>query len=176
MNAVAELNEAVIKFVLELYDNGRFEALNHMGICKDDIESLKELNIGSMRNMRNYPTLIVDFKFDKSRAIHLVKHIKTEAENKSKVNALIGLGASQPMLEDLSGIDREEFKKRKAQLGITEDSRGRPPALDDEEVNRVNEIMRLNKGLDQIGLYILIGNETGINLSSVWAYNQSMDR
>ncbi len=173
--AIAELNEAIIKFILEQFDSGRFETLDYIGINKSDVNSLRSLNVGEMRNIRNFPTLIADFKFNGDRAHHLVKHIESEADKNTKTDCLIELGASQPMLETLTGLDREEFKKRKGQMGIVDTNRGRPCALTDKEINRVNEILRHNKELGQIELYIQIGEESGINLSSVWAYIQSAE-
>ncbi len=173
--AVAELNEEIIKFLIKLYDNGRFEALSHMGVSKDDVNSFCRLEVGSLRNLGNYPTLIADFKFNSQRARHLVDHIKCETDKNFKLTRLIELGASHTMMEALVGMDRDEVKKRKCQLGITEDGRGRPHTLTDHEVNMVNEILRANKDIDQIDLYTIIGSETGVPLSSVWQYNQNMD-
>lgn len=172
--AVAELNEAVIRFALELYDNGKTETLNHFGIDKDDIAALRSLSVGSMRAMRNYTSLVMDFKFNSGRARHLVKHIQHETDKLNKVNRMIELGASQKMLEEMVGIDREEFRKMRSKLDMNADERGRPRALNDHESNLVNEIMIKNSDFEQIDLYILIGMETGIPLSSVWTYNRTM--
>ena len=173
--AIAELNEAVIKFLIKQHGNGRFEVLKHLGVTNDDINLLQGLQIGSLGNMSNYPTLIADFKFNSERARHIVKHIQSETDRNSKLTRLIELGASHTMMEAICGMDRDEVKKRKCQLGITEDGRGRPNALSDDDINRVNEILRSHKDSDEIDLYILIGAETGVPLSSVWQYNQSMN-
>lgn len=173
--ALAELNGAFIEFIVETYTEGRSEVLMTLGVKQNDIELLRNITVETKQRMRTFPSPIVDISLNSSRLAMMVEYAAKETSNDQKIDELVRMGASQPMLEEIAAVSREEFRERRKRIGI--DARiGRPQSLTDREMGLVNDSISVHQGNDLVEMYYRVGLETGLPLSQIWAYVREMTR
>jgi len=173
-NLYFDINRATIELIVRAYRDGNHEELKQLGIPVGIAKSLAEMRTGTYVALLNFRGAIIDFKSNVKRLGLLIEHMEQQNERDHKINELLQLGASQPMLSQIAAIDRKEYQKRCKLLGINSSScRGKPRNLSDDECIRVmNTVQETGKASieDPLLRWILLGRGTGIPLNLIWRF------
>jgi hypothetical protein len=176
-HAMAEFNDAIVRFILGLDLDGRHECLKQMGVDQELLELIRQMPTEACHRLRRFPSPVADVALNANRLRWALEYADKEASRDRRIDALIRMGASQPMMEEFA-VTREDYRLRRKRLGL--DSRqGRPPALTDAQITQITRVFRASREVevidDPMELYYRIGVETGIPLGPVWGYLHEQD-
>lgn len=171
---LAELNHVITRFIIDLYHNGDFDALEQFGISKSTAKELSGLSINNHHRLTKCQQLLCNVFIDERRLKRLMQYIIHNETKDSFIDELIMMQASQPMLERLAGVDHHDFRQRRNLLDLPKAAAGRPAVLTDKEAIRVAESWQrhADKEHDLLQRYFYVGMDTGIPLSRLWNHMQ----
>lgn len=174
-NLVSELNHIIFRYIINLYREDTYTAINQTTLSSDVIENIKSLKMEDFERLSSFKTPIADISFSEKRIQHLLTHIKHESARDDLIDRMIKMDASQAMLEALCGIDHKTFRHRRNQLGMSPASAGRPSALTENQSILVNDLFKKYKEENDVFIrYYKVGLESGFPLSQIWQYMQSV--
>lgn len=167
---LVDLNNVITRFIIDLYHNGFFDALEQLGVSKSTAKELSELSISNHHRLTKCKQLLGNVFIDENRLKRLMRYIIHNETKDSFINQLIKMQASQSMLERLAGIDHHDFRQRRSLLDLPKAAAGRPAVLNDKEAIGLAKAWQrhADKENDLLQRYFYVGLDTGIPLSKVW--------
>ncbi len=171
---IVELNHVITRFIIDLYHNGDFDALEQFGISKSTAKELSGLSISNHHRLTKCQQLLGNVFVDEKRLKRLMQYIIHNENKDSFINQLIKMQASQSMLERLAGVDHHDFRQRRNLLDLPKAAAGRPAVLSDKEAIGLAEAWQrhADKEHDLLQRYFYVGMDTGIPLSRLWNHMQ----
>lgn len=170
-NLYFEINRAAIDLIVRAYRDGNHKELEQLGIPVGIAKSLANMRTCTYIALLNFRGAIMEFRSDTKRLALLIEHMEQQSDRDYKVNELLQLGATQPMLARLAAVDRAEFQRKCRLLGIDSKScRGKPRNLTNEESLQVIDALQCIDIEDPLLRWIQLGRGTGIPLGLIWRF------
>jgi hypothetical protein len=180
-----DLNAYLLRLALNAYHAHDHQALRDMGldICAsngDTGEAIKALlDRAKTMNASIFAMgcgfRIADVTFNPRLFSLMMDYAERESELNALINKLISLGASQSMMEDLTGIDGREYRARRNSLGLPPGAKGRPHALSEDQIACLYDAHRqCQDGLDEMNRYLFLGETTNLPLAQIWSHMKQM--
>lgn len=171
-----ELNACLLRRAVEAYnshDQNMLEELLAMGFDTSLLERISHTTSDVFTYVCDFD--IVDYRIDPRRVELICEFAEREKETRRLLNQLIVLGASQSMLNDLTGLDSREFRHRRKMLGLPKASQGRPADLTDAQADLLYQAMRQcpDDFPSLLEKYRYLGEKTALPLSQIWSHQQS---
>lgn len=166
----SELNACLLRSVIGAYQQNDHQIFTEMGLTPALMDRARRMSADSFTRVCNkFP--IATITFDVRRFELMLDYAEREQEMDDLSNELITLGASQSMMEALTGIDPRNYRERRKLLGISPATLGRPPALDEQQAERLYAVLQQCPAADdERQRYLFLGQQTQLPLAQVWAH------
>jgi len=172
-----ELNVCLLRCVINASNENDHQTLHEMGLNANLIERAKKMNADVFIRLSKFN--IADITFNSHRFGLMLDFVEHERLMNDLINKMIIQGASQSMLESLTGIDPREYRDRRRTLGLAPASQGRPQNLDAKQTDKLYEVLSKHPEPDPdnvstndlLNWYCLIGEKTGLSLTKIWHQN-----
>lgn len=171
-----DINSFIIQHITRLYNNRDFDGLKQMGLSKTLATRVANLSLWDSARLSEFRVQIGDIFVDEKRLDMMIDHNQHEGAKNILIDHMIKMEASQVMLQELTGIDHEEYRGRRRALDLPKATSGRPPALSEEEsIDVHNTWLRYKDEIDGLVRYYYVGLKTKISLSRIWQHMQTQN-
>ncbi len=166
----SELNACLLRSVISAYQQHDQRLFAEMGLTPTLMARARRMSADSFTRVCNkFP--IATITFDTRRFELMLDYAEREQEMDDLTNALITLGASQSMMDALTGIDPRDYRERRTALGIAPAPLGRPPALTEAQAERLYAaLQQCPERDDERQRCLFLGQQTQLPLAQVWAH------
>lgn len=177
IGTVNEFNAYIVRYVIGAYNERNQAALQEMGLTPAQLTRLKNMTMDAMVRFCGFNAPVANVSFVGRHLDLMMDHAEREGARDIIIDQCIMMEASQAMLEELAGVDRNEFRKRRTFLGLPQAGSGRPHALTEEQALQVYNSWRRHKSeRDALNLYYYLGLDTGLPLSEVWTHMKTNEK
>lgn len=165
----------IFRYAIEQLSKNNIDAIIELGFSVEEISKISNLTLSDVRRLSDMsqhflPRLNIDHDCF-SRMVERLEQAKGEEDLQDE---LIKLGAPHAMMNELFGMNGHEYAQRRKLLSLTRV--GRPPIPSEEEQIMIYDAWRRYESLDEPNRWLKLGQELGINLTTVWPLVKSWDK
>ena len=125
MTPQQNLNARAFEYVCALAVTNRFQALERLGIKRDQIQRLRALTAEELHLIGTLPNSAVELRIDPVALDHVFTNVERRRNERRLEVELIRAGASRNMMEILFGMRGQEFVDTREFLGVKGEGNGR---------------------------------------------------
>lgn len=169
LNNDNDLNAYLLRRIISAYQNNDHQILSEMGLPPELLERARNMSADLFTQACKFT--IAETKIDHRRFELMLDYAERERELNELINELIKRGASQSMLDALTGIDPREYRSRRKLLKMPPATQGRPAALNDDQIETLCSALRDQKcPNDDLNRYLFLGANTELPLAQIWSH------
>ncbi len=180
INKETELIRSIMIFFHRCAEEGDYDALYEMGFGPSEVRALSSLSTADTLRLASMKSHFLMIKLDRSLYWRLIDYILRENAQEKLINELVNCDASPQMMHALTGMNRNQFKIKRFQLGLPYYKRGRPaiPTLEVEKMvwQAVQRKLQATKDLGpQEILDIFNALKRQVDLRTIWILIRDWD-
>lgn len=173
-NSFSDLAFQLFRYASEQLAQNNLDNVLALGFTLEEASKISELTLSEVRKLSQQSSNFVkSLCVDHDCFARLLDRMKQEKDEEVIQDELIKLGAPYAMMSELFGMNGHEYAQRRKLLSLTRV--GRPPVPSDEDQERIYEIWLSHKDESPIEMWLHIGQETGLSLTTVWPLVNSWD-
>ncbi len=171
------LNMNIFDYVCACAEEGDYGPLHDIGLGRDDIIKINQLNMRDVIRLSQTKAHILDIRVNRERLHNMLNSLNIRRKEDDDINQLIRMGAPQPMMQSLFAITPGDFTDKRKLFGLQDEGVGRAPEPSDDEqhiIYKAYEHLKTSPENMSARQWIDLAEETNISLRTIWQYVQQI--
>jgi hypothetical protein len=171
------LNTNILTYIGQLVAEGRYTALTGLGAREDQIPRLSRLSFQEFALIGASPlsAALIQARIDPDVLDIVFRNLERLHRERESVRRLMLAGASQRLMEELTGMDASQYAQLRLALGLRGADNGRPKELlrikataqDKAEADRMWQVWQDSEPLDDLERWLRVHDITGQSLRTI---------